>query len=164
MYKDKVISGVLMLIILFKLFDLYIDFSHQVELYHIIQEFILIILSLGMFIYLTLDIRQRSKQAQLLSEQLKVSRDKFQDLSQQVIASKKSFFEAIDKQFDIWEFTKTEKEVALLLVKGLSNYEIAEVRSKSPKTVSHQASSIYKKANVNGRHELAALFFEELIN
>jgi DNA-binding CsgD family transcriptional regulator len=37
------------------------------------------------------------------------------------------------------------------------------VCDKSEKTVGHQASAVYKKANVQGRHELAALFFEELI-
>jgi len=31
---------------------------------------------------------------------------------------------------------------------------------KSEKTVRNQASSVYKKAQVSGRHELAAIFFE----
>ena len=78
--------------------------------------------------------------------------------------SKKAFFTAIDSQFDEWRLTPTEKEIALLLVKGLSNYEIAKVRGKSEKTVRHQSSAVYEKANVQGRHELAALFFEELVN
>jgi DNA-binding NarL/FixJ family response regulator len=113
---------------------------------------------------LTRDIRQRSKQAQLLAQQLKVSKARSDNLSKKVIETKAQFFNAIAEQFEQWGLTSTEKEVALLLVKGLSNFEIAEVRGKSEKTISHQASAIYKKAGVTGRHELAALFFEELIS
>jgi len=163
MDKDKVISSLLILIIIFKLTDLYIDFINSVQSLHLIQEIVLILLSLAMFIYLIRDITWRSKQASLLVTQLKKSKLHAEQLSQRVIESKKTFFNAINEQFELWQLTPVEKEVALLLVKGLSNAEIAQVRSKSEKTISHQASSVYKKANVQGRHELAALFFEELI-
>ncbi|UTP73411.1 LuxR C-terminal-related transcriptional regulator [Alteromonas sp. LMIT006] len=164
MNRDKTIALLLILIILFKLGDLYVDFANQVETHHLFQEGILILLSSSIFIFLIRDIRQRSKQAQLLAQQLKVSKARSDSLSKKVIETKAQFFNAIAEQFEQWGLTSTEKEVALLLVKGLSNFEIAEVRGKSEKTISHQASAIYKKAGVTGRHELAALFFEELIS
>lgn len=163
MNRDKIIALLLVLIIIFKLGDLYVDFANQVETHHLIQEIILIILSSAIFVFLVNDIKQRSKQAQLLVQQLKVSRAHSDNLSKKVIETKAQFFDGIAEQFELWKLTKTEKEVALLLVKGLSNYEIAEVRGKSEKTICHQASAVYKKAKVTGRHELAALFFEELI-
>lgn len=73
------------------------------------------------------------------------------------------FSQIIQQQFTEWKFTPSEKEVALLLLKGLSLDEIAEVRETKSKTVRQQASSCYKKANVSGRHELAAFFFEDLL-
>lgn len=163
MNRDKTIALLLVLIIIFKLGDLYVDFANQVESHHLLQEIILIILSSSIFVFLVNDIKKRSKQAQLLVQQLRLSKAHSDNLSKKVIETKAKFFEGIAEQFDHWELSKTEKEVALLLVKGLSNFEIAEVRGKSEKTISHQASAVYKKANVTGRHELAALFFEELI-
>ena len=69
----------------------------------------------------------------------------------------------IQEQMRDWDFTTSEKEVALLLLKGLSFEEIATIRSTKDKTVRQQATSIYRKAGVAGRHELAAWFFEDFL-
>jgi DNA-binding NarL/FixJ family response regulator len=53
--------------------------------------------------------------------------------------------------------------VAILLLKGLSFKEIAGVRETREKTVRQQASSIYKKAGVSGRHAFAAWFIEDFL-
>lgn len=71
--------------------------------------------------------------------------------------------EAIDQQFASWGLTPTEQEVARLLLKGLSHKEIAAVREASEATVRQQATSVYKKANLAGRAELAAFFLEDLL-
>lgn len=69
----------------------------------------------------------------------------------------------IHRQFDTWHLSDAEKEIALLLLKGLSLEEIAALRSRSEKTVRQQASAIYNKASVSGRHALSAYFFEDLL-
>lgn len=69
----------------------------------------------------------------------------------------------IQQQFDEWQLTPSEKEVSLLLLKGLSLEQIATVRNSSEKTVRQHASNLYKKAQVSGRHELVAFFFEDLL-
>ena len=69
----------------------------------------------------------------------------------------------IGQQFDAWQFTPAEKEVALLIVKGFASKEIAAMRGVAEKTVRLQCSSIYKKSGVNGRAELAAFFLEDLL-
>ncbi|GAA6137465.1 hypothetical protein NBRC116583_12120 [Arenicella sp. 4NH20-0111] len=69
----------------------------------------------------------------------------------------------IDQQFDSWVLTKAEKEVALLLIKGISLKELAYLRSTNEKTVRQQASSIYSKANLESRAELSAFFLEDLL-
>ncbi len=71
--------------------------------------------------------------------------------------------DAIDRQFDRWELTAAEREVALLLLKGLSSKEIAGVRDTSERTVRQQALAIYRKAGLAGRAELAAFFLEDLL-
>jgi DNA-binding CsgD family transcriptional regulator len=71
--------------------------------------------------------------------------------------------EALDQQFDRWSLSPAEKEVALLLLKGLSHKDIADVRSVTEATARQQARSVYKKAGLSGRHDLAAFFLEDLM-
>ncbi|MDX2167927.1 MAG: LuxR family transcriptional regulator [Deltaproteobacteria bacterium] len=70
---------------------------------------------------------------------------------------------AIDAQLDAWRLTAAEKEVAFLLLKGLSFKESAAVRGASERTVRQQALAVYAKAGVAGRAELAAFFLEDLL-
>lgn len=56
-----------------------------------------------------------------------------------------------------------EKEVALLLLKGLSHKDIADVRSVTEATARQQARAVYKKAGLAGRNDLAAFFLEDLL-
>jgi len=69
----------------------------------------------------------------------------------------------IDQQFDAWRLSPAEREIALLILKGLSHKEIAEVRKCSEKTVRQQAASLYGKAGLSGKGHLAAFFLEDLI-
>lgn len=61
--------------------------------------------------------------------------------------------EVINQQFTDWALTPSEVEVAMLL-KGLSFDEIAGVRETKEKTVRQQATAIYPKFGLNGRHSL----------
>lgn len=70
---------------------------------------------------------------------------------------------AIDVQFERWTLSSAEREVALLLLKGLAHKEIADVRGTSEKTVRQQALSAYRKAGLAGRAELSAFFLEDLL-
>ncbi|MBT8470373.1 MAG: helix-turn-helix transcriptional regulator [Myxococcales bacterium] len=64
---------------------------------------------------------------------------------------------------DRWRLSPAEKEVALLLLKGLSHKEIAKVRSVTETTARQQARAVYRKAGLSGRHDLAAFFLEDLM-
>jgi len=70
---------------------------------------------------------------------------------------------ALDRQFERWKLSPAEKEVALLLLKGLSHKELAEVRSITEATARQQARAVYKKAGLSGRNDLAAFFLEDLL-
>lgn len=69
----------------------------------------------------------------------------------------------LDGQFDRWELTGAQREVALLLLKGLSHREIAELRQTAEHTVRNQALAIYRKAGISSRAEMAAFFIEDLL-
>jgi DNA-binding CsgD family transcriptional regulator len=81
------------------------------------------------------------------------------------IASKQRFglSQHIDAQFHEWHLTPAERDVALLLLKGFSMREIAELRKNSERTTRQQATTIYAKANVDGRAALSAFFLEDLL-
>ena len=70
---------------------------------------------------------------------------------------------AIDAQFDRWSLSRSEREVALLLLKGLSLKEIASLRDTSEKTVRAQSGAVYSKSGLGGRSELSAYFMEDLL-
>jgi DNA-binding CsgD family transcriptional regulator len=70
---------------------------------------------------------------------------------------------AIDEQFGRWNLTDAEREVALLLMKGLSSKEVAAVRASSERTVREQARAVYAKAGLTGRAALSAFFLEDLL-
>ena len=71
--------------------------------------------------------------------------------------------EAIEAQFARWSLTDAEREVALLLLKGLSHKEIATVRAVSERTVREQARAVYSKSGLTGRAALSAFFLEDLL-
>jgi DNA-binding NarL/FixJ family response regulator len=104
--------------------------------------------------------------AVLARELLRVSQ-----LSRDIVAEKSKtarlageMLSVISEQFQSWGLSDSEVDVALLLIKGLSMKEIAEVREVKDKTVRAQAASIYAKSGHAGRHELAAYFIEDLMS
>lgn len=70
---------------------------------------------------------------------------------------------AIDHQFDRWGLSSAEREVALLLLKGLAHKDVADLRRTSERTVRQQALAVYRKAGLAGRAELSAFFLEDLL-
>lgn len=70
---------------------------------------------------------------------------------------------AIDAQFERWLLSPAERDIALLLLKGLSHKEIASVRRVGEATVRQQAQGIYRKSGLSNRNDLAAFFLEDLL-
>lgn len=74
-----------------------------------------------------------------------------------------AFYQLLDENFDAWALTPSERDVAMLAIKGLSLAEIAEVRDTKQGTIKAQCNAIYQKAGVTGRPQLLSLFIEELM-
>lgn len=69
----------------------------------------------------------------------------------------------IQKQFSRWGLTQAESEIGLLILKGFSHQEIANIRGASERTVREQARVLYRKAGLAGKAELSAFFLEDLL-
>jgi DNA-binding CsgD family transcriptional regulator len=93
-------------------------------------------------------------------DQARADLERFRAESQDVM---RGLGEVIDRQFERWQLSPAEREVALLLLKGLSHKDVAEVRRTSERTVRQQSLAVYRKAGLAGRAELAAFFLEDLL-
>ena len=78
-------------------------------------------------------------------------------------AARGEMAEVIDGFFTEWNLTPSERDVALLVLKGIDNEAIAQMRGTAPGTVRAQCTSIYAKAGVDGRAQLFSVFMEELL-
>lgn len=70
----------------------------------------------------------------------------------------------IESHFDDWKLTASERDVAALMVKGLSISEIATVRGSAEGTVKAHLNSIYRKANARNRAEVLSHIMDTLID
>lgn len=69
----------------------------------------------------------------------------------------------IQTQFGKWGLSKSEADIALMLLKGFTLREVATFRSTTEATVRQQSIQIYQKAHVEGRHQLAGYFISGLM-
>ncbi len=164
------VAGVLGTIVLLAAIDVIGDLAEGTTLGHVLIEAIVILTGLvglvftGRYLaFLQGQERALRAQAEGLAQQLRATAAeaaRWRNESREILAGLGS---AIDRQFVRWQLTAAEKEVALLLLKGLSHKEVAEVRGVNEATVRQQARAVYKKAAVSGRAELSAFFLEDLL-
>jgi len=128
-----------------------------------IAEVLLLVSSSLTVVYLYFSRKQDKIQMQKLQKYLHKTQQHLDKVNLRLKQTGLAYHEAIQAQLLAWKLTKSEQEVALLLLKGLSFKEIAAVRQTQEKTVRQQATSIYGKANLKGRHEFSAYFFEDFL-
>lgn len=78
-------------------------------------------------------------------------------------AARGDMAELIDRFFGRWGLTPSEREVAMLVLKGFDNESIAGLRGVASGTVRAQTARVYAKAGVEGRAQLFSVFMEELL-
>jgi DNA-binding CsgD family transcriptional regulator len=103
------------------------------------------------------------RSARLLARDLGVARADAARWQREAEGALRGLGEAIDRQFERWALSAAEREVALLLLKGLAHKEIAGLRATSERTVRQQSLAVYRKAGLSGRAELSAFFLEDLL-
>lgn len=85
-------------------------------------------------------------------------------LNDQVRVASGEFAALLEEHFARWGLTPSERDVAVLTIKGLSVAEIAEARGSAEGTVKAHSAAVYRKAGVTGRMQLVTLFLDELMD
>ena len=122
----------------------------------------IVLVSVGVVLLIKITAQQREHTLTVVRD-LEVARLQGQQWRTEARTLLNGLGDAIDEQFKRWNLTEAEREVALLLLKGLSLKEIAQVRSTSERTIRAQARALYGKAGVTGRAALSAFFLEDLL-
>ncbi len=127
---------------------------------HVAFESLLIVGALLMALTLWLGWWHAERSIHDLEERLearRTERDAWKESAQRAL---QGLGEAIDTQFRAWELTPSEREVALLLLKGYSHKRVARETGRSERTTRQHAAAAYQKAGLANRSELAAYFLE----
>jgi DNA-binding CsgD family transcriptional regulator len=130
---------------------------------HLGIDALVVLISFAGVGYLMWENYRKQQEITQLNTQLHHSHSRISDLHKKLQQASQGYVEVIHEQLEAWDLSPTEKEVALLLLKGLSFDEIAAIRNTKEKTVRQQAISVYRKSGLSGRHEFAAWFFEDFL-
>ncbi|BDU73595.1 helix-turn-helix transcriptional regulator [Mesoterricola silvestris] len=137
--------------------------QHATGLMHLLVEGIGAVAALGAAAWVVLALRSQRAEVRRLAGDLAASRDEARRWQGEASELLRGLSQAIDQQFDRWGLSPAEREIALLLLKGLSTREIGALRETREATVRQQAQGIYKKGGLLGRAELSAFFLEDLL-
>lgn len=162
--KDRgILLSTLLLIAAFIATDLVNDSQDGVAWWHLFAEGTAGLLALGGVFYLLKDmirLKQDLSKARDRELRLKEEADQWRNQAKAYIDGLSAM---IDTQLTNWSLTPAEREVAFLLLKGMSLKDVAAVRGTSEKTARVQSMSIYAKAGLTSRSELSAFFLEDLL-
>jgi DNA-binding CsgD family transcriptional regulator len=143
--------------------DLVGDSETGADRSHLLVEALVMVLAVVGVVALWRGFRAAEARAARLDVDLVAARLEATRFKEEAGEALRGLGEAIDSQFQRWALTPAEREVGLLLLKGLSHREVAEVRSTTEPTVRQQALMVYRKSGLRNRSELSAFFLEDLL-
>lgn len=135
----------------------------KAEPIHFAMEVLGFTMTLAALFILLSQILAARRRARLLEGRLMLANEDARRWREEAQAILHGLSDALDRQFERWQFTSAERDVALMLLKGFSHKEIAKARQTNENTVRQQAGSIYRKAKLSGRAELSGFFLEDLL-
>ena len=160
---NVVVPGILLLVAIGGAIDLALDRPESWFSAHVIVEVVLMVTTLTFSIILWRGWRRAQSRLARTEASLARSigeRDAWRKSAESALAS---FSSAVEQQLTAWGLTPTERDVALLLLKGHGHKQIAARTGRSERTVRQHAVSVYEKSGLSGRAELAAFFLEGLM-
>ncbi len=160
---DYLIIVFLALVALASAADLIADLKHGVNNSHLIQEGIILGVALAAIAWILATLRRQSHELTTLHAEMEAIRESVQSQPEEVVEAKKRLAEVVSNQFQVWALTKSERDIGFMLIKGFSLKEISQLRGTAEKTIRQQASAIYKKAGLTGRHAFSAWFIEDIL-
>lgn len=144
-------------------FDIAADYRAGTQAAHLLTEALVMAAAVGGVSLLGRQLFRVERRAARLSVDLEAARREAERFRNEARDALRGLGEAIDHQFTRWNLTRAEREVGLLLLKGLSHREIADARSTGATTIRQQALAIYRKSGLRSRAELSAFFLEDLL-
>lgn len=157
------LAAALLLIVVGGTIDLVLDRPTDWLSFHVVFELTLIVggVTLATVLWLGWWRAERSAQALRRSlEERKAERDAWRSNAEHAL---EGLGRAMDERFAAWELTPSEREVALLLLKGYTHKGIARLTDRSHQTVRQHAATVYRKSGLEGRAGLSAFFLEDLM-
>jgi len=151
------------LVVLSSIADIITDIGQGANIKHLIQEAFIAFFALILLVVLFFNTKSEKNKNKQLQKNLAELTEISEQVSKELVSAKKIFGEEINKQFTVWQFTKSECEIALFTIKGFNSKEIAVLRSVSEKTIRNQLTSVYRKAGLNGKHSFIAWFMDGLV-
>lgn len=142
--------------------DLYLDAPASWFTPHVLAEITLVTVSVGGVALLALGWDRTAASlagARRSLAEREAERDAWRARAESALAG---LGRAIDEQCTAWGLTPAEREVAVLLLKGLGHKQIAAATGRSERTVRQHAVAVYDKSGLGGRAELAAFFLDGL--
>lgn len=160
---DQIMMAVLALIAVASATDLVDDLAHGADRLHLVLEGGVLLAALALLAWLLNARRVDARERARLVEELSLARRRAAAGDQAARDARRQLGEFVNAQFVAWGLTESEREIGWLLLKGLSLKEIAALRATAERTVRTQASALYQKAGLDGRHAFAAWFLEDLL-
>jgi len=153
--RATVLAGIILLQVLCALFfigDVVRDLGEGTHLdgLHLSLESVAAIALVGGVGYLMIELRRLLARMEDMDTGLRVARGQMA--------------EVVEGFFDDWHLTAAERDVALMILKGLDNDDIASIRNTAGGTVRAQAAKVYAKSGTSGRTQFLSIFVEELMS
>lgn len=150
------VIGIFALVMVLIGWDLYVDYGEGGGIWHLgIETAVFLVAMVGTVVMW----RQLDRTRSELSD-ARIEAAQWQKESAELLSGLGA---AIERQFERWALSAAEKDVALMLLKGLSHKEIAIARDTSERTVREQGRAVYRKSGLGGRSALSAFFLEDLL-
>lgn len=143
--------------------DIIEDIKQEADKLHLTLEVLQVIIVIIVMTIMFKHAYKRRAELTILQNKFDITHRSLKQSKSKIDKLNDDYMKVIQQQLAAWQLTPSEKEVAILLLKGLSFDEISNVRKTKEKTVRQQASSIYRKSGLSGRHEFSAWFFEDLL-
>lgn len=157
------VLAVLCIVVLGGAIDLYLDGPGQWGTSHTVIEVALMTISGTTGLLLWRAWRRAARTLGLVEHTLSVAEQERRAWQARAEQALSGMARAIDDQFDQWQLTPAEREVALMLLKGYGHKQIAYRTQRSESTVRQHAVAVYGKSGQAGRAELSAFFLDGLM-
>lgn len=85
-------------------------------------------------------------------------------LEEELRNARRTVFDLIERHFDSWGLTPSERDVAGFVVKGLTTVEIAALRGSTEATVKAHLNAVYRKSGSANRAGMLSRVIDSLIS